>query len=380
VTTSESDAEQLLRESEERFRGAFDYSCIGSALVSPEGRFLKANAALCNILGYSEAELLSKTYQELSPTEDIASSIECAQRLLSGEGVYREMEKRYIHKGGHTVPVMLNVCLVRGARGQPLYFVAQMQDLTERHRASAEIEHLRRELAHSGRVSVLGLLTASLTHELLQPLTVVLASAEAGQRVLGDSGSDPRRAVAHFTDILEGGLRAREVIDRVRNLLMKGPVRRVMTDLNSLVIDVCQMMQADLDRRGVRLVRQLSPSLPKVMADPVEVQQVILNLLANGADALTTNPPGQRELVVRSVYREPEVELSVCDCGPAIDPAVVRRMFEPFFSTKPQGMGMGLAICSEIVAGHGGKIWATKNPSSGLTVSFSLPAVRGIAP
>jgi two-component system sensor kinase FixL len=371
--TKRNSAARMLQESEDRFRGAFDHSAIGVALVDPGGRFLRANAALSMILGYSEAELCKTTFQALSHPDDLPANLELKRRVLAGETTHFEMEKRYIHKDGHTITALLTTSLVRDAAGDPLYFVSQVQDLTERVRARAEIERLHLELAHSGRVALMGQLTASLAHELLQPITAVLANAEAGQRLAAAGRAGSGQMVAYLDDIVESSHRAGDVIDRVRGLLKKERSPRRRLSLNQLVREVSGVMHSDLVSRSVRLVLQLDPELPEVTGDAVELQQVILNLMLNGADALSATDPANRQLVVSTINRQLEVELDVQDCGAGIEPALLQRIFEPFFSTKPNGMGMGLAICSEIVQAHGGRMWARNNADCGLSVCCSLP-------
>ncbi|HTT01006.1 MAG TPA: PAS domain S-box protein [Steroidobacteraceae bacterium] len=362
-----------LRESEERFRGAFDNAAIGMALVSPEGRWLKVNQALTRIFGYSEEELRDTTFQAISHPDDLSSNLEYLRRALGGDIDHYELEKRYIHKDGHTIFALLSVSLVRDALGRPLYFVSQIHDLSERTRAQLEIDQLRLELTHSSRVALMGQLTGSLAHELLQPVTAMSANAEAALSFLAAGEIDVPAMLACLNDIVESCGRAAHVIQRVNSLLRKERRPRRRIDLNQLVREVARVMRSDLMTRRVRLVMQLDEQLPDVMGDAVELQQVILNLIVNGAEAVSHDSCKNRDLLVATIPCEQEVELRVRDQGAGAEPENLERMFEPFFSTKPNGMGLGLPICSEIARAHGGRLWAENNADAGLTVHVTLP-------
>jgi PAS domain S-box-containing protein len=362
-----------LRESEERFRGAFVHSAIGIALMSPEGRWLQVNAALCNILGYTEAELLATTFQALTVPEDLDVNLDYLRRAMAGEIDHYELQKRYRHKDGRMISVLLTVSLVRDPFHRPLHFVSQLMDISERAQAQQEVERLRLELTHSGRVALMGRLTASLAHELMQPIAAAVANAEAGQRLLAAEGADPNETQEILADIVENCVRAANVVSGVRSLLRKEPKPRRSVDLNRLVTEVAEMMHSELIQRQVRLVTRLAAALPEIMGHPVELQQVILNLILNGAEASSTNSPNERELLITTAHHPAGIELTVRDRGIGADPEHLGRMFEPFFTTKPDGIGMGLAICADIVHAHNGRLSAENNTDGGVTVRCRLP-------
>jgi PAS domain S-box-containing protein len=366
-------AVRQLRESEERFRGAFAHSAIGIALMSPEGRWLQVNAALCAILGYSEDELLATTFQALTAPEDLDINLDFLRRALAGEIDHYELQKRYIHKDGRTISVLLTVSLVRDPLRRPLHFVSQLMDISERTQAQQEVARLRLELTHSGRVALMGKLTASLAHELMQPIAAAVGNAEAGQRLLAAECADMNETREILADIVENCLRAANVVSGVRSLLRKEPKPRHLVDLNRLVTEVAEMMHSELILRQVRLVTRLDAGLPEITGHPVELQQVILNLILNGADALGPTPPAERELTITTARHPPGIELTVRDRGVGADPKHLRRMFEPFFTTKPDGIGMGLAICADIVHAHNGRLSAENNTDGGVTMRCLLP-------
>ena len=362
-----------LRESEERFRAAFEHSAIGMALVSLEGRWLQANAANCKMLGYTETELLEMRFQALTHPDDLALNLRHLRGVLNGEIDHYELEKRYICKDGRTVPALLTVSVVRDAQRRPLYFLSQLQDLTERKKAQIEIERLRLELAHFGRLSLMGQLTASLAHQLMQPITAVMADAEACQRLMASGQGSPEEQQTILADIVSSCTRAAGVIDNVRGLLRKGTRPRHLLNLNRLVEEVIVVTHTELVLRQVRLVTRLDPSLPDIHGNPIELQQVILNLLLNGAEALSHGVADPRKLEIQTSHGAGKVEVTVRDGGRGVAPADLKRMFDPFFTTKPDGMGMGLTICAEIVRGHLGRLWAENNSGGGMTLHCELP-------
>jgi PAS domain S-box-containing protein len=370
-------AVRQLRESEERFRGVFTHSAIGISLTSPEGRWLQVNGALCAILGYTEAELLATTFQALTVPEDLEANLDYLRRALAGEIDHYEMLKRYIRKDGRTISVLLTVSLIRDPYHRPLHFVSQMLDMSERTHAQQELERLRLELTHSGRVALMGKLTASLAHELMQPIAAAVGNAEAGQRLLAAENADLDETRAILADIVENCMRAANVVSGVRSLLRKEPKPRRSVDLNRLVTEVAEMMHSELILRQVRLVTRLDAALPEIIGHPVELQQVILNLILNGAEAMGPNPPLERELMIATARHPTGIELTVRDRGVGADPKHLRRMFEPFFTTKPDGIGMGLAICADIVHAHSGRLSAENNTDGGVTVRCLLPLPAG---
>jgi PAS domain S-box-containing protein len=369
--------EARLRESEERFRAAFDHSAIGIALVSLNGRWLQVNAALCRILGYDEQTLLALDFQTITHPDDREPNLVFLRRALAGEIDHYEFEKRYIHKDGHTISALLTTALVRDAGGAPLYFVSQIQDMTERLQAQTQIERLRAELAHVGRVNLMGHLTASLAHQLLQPITAILGNAEAGQHIMSSAAPDVADLCAILADIAESARGAAEVIHGVTGMLRKERRPFEPLDLNQLVSHVVDVTRSDFILRNVQLVAHLTATRSAVVGDAIQLQQVVLNLLLNGAEAMSGSALPERLLAVSTLEREHEVELTVCDRGTGVEPAHLHRIFNPFFTTKADGLGMGLHICSEIVRAHGGRLWAENNEGPGLTVRCCIPLAAG---
>jgi len=252
--------------------------------------------------------------------------------------------------------------------------VVSHTDVTERKRVEMEAQRSRQELAHFTRVSTMGELTASLAHELSQPLSGILTNAQAAQRFLAKSQPDLREIRAILSDIVDDDKRAGEVIQRLRDLLRKSELARDPLDLNALIRDVAKLLASDAVIRNVAFGLDLHPEPVIVHGDRVQLQQVILNLLLNAMDAVADGPGGGRTILIRTERADLDaVHVAVEDAGPGLAPEAEHQIFEPFYTTKPSGMGMGLSIARSIVQAHGGLIWATNNPVRGATFHLALP-------
>jgi two-component system sensor kinase FixL len=256
-------------------------------------------------------------------------------------------------------------------------YIGSCIDITDQKGVAEESSRLREQLAHVGRVSMMGELTASIAHEVNQPLCAIVSNAQALQRMLGAGGCDPAETRAALQDIMRDGQRASAVIARIRGFLQNATVQRSPLDVNDLIREVAALVQSDMITRDVAVKLELAQDLPLVLGDRIQLQQVILNLMTNGADAMDQVTPDLRELVLRSSEDiEGTVSVAVTDAGVGFDPEKRGRVFEPFFTTKPASLGMGLAICKSIVEAHGGRIEAGPHDGRGTTFRFALPAIR----
>jgi C4-dicarboxylate-specific signal transduction histidine kinase len=228
-------------------------------------------------------------------------------------------------------------------------------------------------LAHANRVTTMGQLAASIAHEVNQPLAGVIANAEACLRWLDRGIPDLDAAHRSVEWIIDDGNRASEVIRRVRALANKTDPEKVPLDVNDVVREVIALVQRELISHRVSLRMELAPALPMILGDRVQLQQVIINLVMNGIEAMQSVTARPRELVIRSGQDEAQVFVSVTDCGVGIPTENADRLFDPFFTTKSSGMGMGLSICRSIVEAHGGRLWVTANAPHGATFQFTLP-------
>jgi signal transduction histidine kinase len=231
----------------------------------------------------------------------------------------------------------------------------------------------RRELSHLGRVALVGELSAALAHEMKQPLAAIMTNALVGQRLLQADGAATADLRGILEDIAADDRRATDVIDHVRGLVKKDDAKVQALSANTVVREVLALVQTDLRRRGVSVSTRLCEPAPLVLADRVELQQVVLNLVLNACDAMNDTPPGERLLVVSTTTQGDDARIEVRDQGSGIDPDVLARIFEPFVTTKREGLGLGLAICRSIVSASGGYMSAVNNPEGGATFTVSLP-------
>jgi C4-dicarboxylate-specific signal transduction histidine kinase len=288
---------------------------------------------------------------------------ETEYRVMLPDGGLRWIGSRgRVEFDGHDKPVL--------ARGVSM-------DITARKLAEAEVSRQRAELTHVARVSTMGELAASVAHELSQPLGAILRNAEAAELFLQHPSPDMEEVRAILTDIRKDDQRAGAVIDRMRSMLKRRGVEHGPVDLNVLVGEVISLVRFDADSRKVRLEFEPTSSLPPVHGDRVQLQQVMLNLLLNGMDAMKDLTPDRRRVTVRLRVAGAQVEVAVSDTGHGIPEDKLPRVFEPFFTTKPNGLGIGLAISRRIIEAHGGRLWAENNAAGGATFAFSLPVAGG---
>jgi signal transduction histidine kinase len=252
--------------------------------------------------------------------------------------------------------------------------VITLVDVTDRKRAELEAGRLRDELTHVARVSTLGELAASLAHELNQPLTAILSNVQAAQIILSRPSPDLDEVREILAEVVDDDERAGQVIKRLRALYQKGPGERVPLDVNDLVREVVRLLRHDVLLRGAALRMELGAGLPMVEGDRIQLQQVVLNLLLNGLDAMGEQPNGERRLSIRSGLEGRNLRIEVADTGRGVSEADRERLFQPFYTTKAAGMGMGLAISRSIVEAHGGDLTLASPPGAGAVFHVTIPA------
>jgi PAS domain S-box-containing protein len=368
-----------LQEREARIRRLVDSNIVGIVIWDVQGRIIEANQAFLDIIGYVREDLVSGRlrWRELTPAE-WREADEQALAELEAAGTVQPREKEYFRKDGSRVPVLVARAIFEWNRDEGVAFVL---DLTERKHVEGALRDAQANLAHVVRVTTLGELAASIAHEVNQPLAAVVANAEACLRWLDRGMPDLDAARRSLGWIIDDGNRASEVLRRVRALANKTEIEKVPLDVNEIIREVTTLMQRELISHRVSLQTEFAPALPMILGDRVQLQQVIINLVMNGAEAMQSVTDRPRELVIRSRQEGAhQVLVSVTDCGVGIPAENVGRLFNAFFTTKSSGMGMGLSICRSIMEAHGGRLWATANVPQGATFQFTLPVNADIPP
>jgi PAS domain S-box-containing protein len=298
-------------------------------------------------------------------------------------------EMRFRHfKTGDPIPVLYSAFRIDDPEtGQPVNVGNVCRDITERKRAEEKLRaseqrllDAKMELAHVTRVTTLGELTASISHEVNQPLGAVVNAAAACRRWLeGDTPNlDEARCAVDW--ILKEGNRASEVMRRVRALMKKAPPRKDRLEINGVILEIIDLTRSEATKYGISVLTDLAGHLPVVEADRVQLQQVLLNLIVNALEAMGAANEGPRELLITTgIIESSGVLVAVQDSGPGLEAAMLQRVFESFYTTKPTGLGMGLSICRSIIEAHGGRLWASTNQRRGATFQFTLPGDANIA-
>jgi PAS domain S-box-containing protein len=339
-----------LQESQELFRTAFECSAVGMNITDLDGRYIRVNRALCELVGYSEEELRARRFHDLTHADDLEVSTSAVGRLLRGEINQFQTEKRYVRKDGSLVWVLLGVSVARDADGVPVHFVSQMVDITQRKRAESEWQKLQTQLAHSSKMQAVGQLVSGVAHELNNPLAAILGFSEI---LLQDCRDSETREALNI--IFGQAQRSRAIVRDLLSFVRQREGRqRDQVDMRAMIDRVARTLKPAANTAGVRLEESLEDSYPAMTVDRAGLEQVLTNLVMNGVQAAGTGG------VVRlaAVATADRVEIVVEDDGPGIAADVLPHIFEPFFTTKPvgQGTGLGLSVSLGIVEQHGGTL------------------------
>jgi PAS domain S-box-containing protein len=371
-----------LEKREAKIRRLVDANIMGIFIWNFEGQIIEANQAFLHMVNYSREDLVAGrlSWRSLTPPEwrDVT---ERGLVQLKVTGILQPYEKEYFRNDGSRVPVLVGSAVFETGQDEGVSFVL---DLSEQKRAEealrrsqAHLAEAQAELAHVTRVTTLGELTASIAHEVNQPLAGMLTNANASLRWLAGDPPNLSEAGEAIRRIIRDGRRAGDVISRMRSLFKKSGTAKDRLDLNEAIEEAVTLTQSELRRNSLALRTELAADLPPVMGDRVQLQQVVVNLILNAIEAMARVEGRARDLLITTQRGQgDEIRVAVRDSGIGLDPLNVERIFDPFHTTKPGGLGMGLSISRSIVKSHGGRLWAESNDGPGATFQFTLLKCR----
>jgi PAS domain S-box-containing protein len=365
--------QDTLRETQRLIQAIFDNSSAVIHVKDLDGRFLLVNRKFEEVVGLKSQEILGKTSFDLFPLN--ASAYDAADREVIETGSASETEEVLITERGNHI-FLTTKSLLSDESGKPYALFGISAEITERKKVESDLREIQAELAHLNRVMTVGELTASIAHEINQPLAAIVMNGNAALRWLALDPPNLARARDSAELIIRDGDRASHVIARIRALLKKAPPSKTLLDVNEFVLEVVDLTQSEMVRNRVRLRVELAGDLPRVPGDRIQLQQVMLNLIANAVEAMRAIQDRQRALLITTdIIDNTVVRLAVSDNGPGIDSQTAQHLFNAFSTTKPEGMGMGLAISRSIIEAHGGRLWTEANDEFGATFQFTLPIV-----
>ena len=363
-----------LADREARIRRLVDANIIGIFIWDREGRILEANDAFLHMVGYNREDLIARRvrWTDLTPPEWLDRDEQQLVPQLKTTGSLQPFEKEFFRKDGSRVPVLIGVATFEEDGYQGVAFVL---DLTERKRSVEAMRELQVELAHANRLATMGQLTASIAHEVNQPIGAVRNNARAALNFLGGDSLDLGEVREALQCVVNETYRAGDIIDRIHDQVKKAPPRKERVDLNAAIKEVIALVRGELSKNRISVETRLAEKLPSVHGDRVQLQQVMLNLILNAMEAMISVDDEVRELMVSTESSAPfGLLVSVRDSGPGVAPEDRERIFESFYTTKSGGVGIGLSICRSIIDAHGGRLWADADELRGAIFRFTLPA------
>ena len=354
-----------LREREAKVRRLVNSNIIGICIFELDHRIVEANDAFLSIVGYSRDDVISGrlSFTGLTPPEWAGAEERLSAELVS-TGTWKPSEEEFFRKDGSRVPVLVGGAAFGELQHQGVAFVV---DLSERKRAEAE-------LAHANRVATMGQLSASIAHEVNQPLAALLTNAETAVRWLARRPPNLEKAKPLIDRIIGDGKRAADIVSRIRDFSRKALAQTDDLEINEAILEIMGLTRVAMSEHGVSLQMRLSEGLPHILGDRIQLQQVMLNLVMNAIEAMSEVSEGSRALLIStSEVESGGVLVAVSNSGPGLPPENLARIFEAFYTTKSSGLGMGLSICRSIVEAHGGRLWATPNEPRGAVFCMMLP-------
>lgn len=365
---------ERLIDREARLNAILDTAVDGIITIDERGIIESVNSATERIFGYAADELIGRNVSMLMPSTDRGRHDRYIGRYLeTGEariiGIGREVEG--LRKGGSRFPLELAISEV--AVGEKRLFTGILRDISDRRSAEEDARKRREEFSHAARLSTIGELTSGIAHEVNQPLTAIVTFAEACLRMLRAPGPDIDMLENALEQIIQQGQRAGHITRQLRRLARRGEQERVTIDVNRLLNETLGLVTNEMQTHGIHLSLDLDAALPTPRCNRIQVEQVVLNLVRNAMDALEAGPEDGRALTIRTRPQgDRDILLEVEDSGGGFGDTSLERVFETFFTTKPEGLGMGLSISRSIIEDHGGRLWASEG-TSGAIFHVTLP-------
>jgi PAS domain S-box-containing protein len=368
-----------LQKREARVRRLVDSNIIGIFIWCFDGRLVDANDAFLRIVGYSREDFVTGGlhWKDLTPVEWRDEDNRRASELRM-TGVSHPYEKEYFRKDGGRVPVLVGAALFEENGDEGVAFVVDLTDQKKADEAARESEERYRqvqmELVHANRILIMGQLSASIGHEINHPIAAAIGNAGAALRWLRHQPPNLEEVRMALERIMENGIRAGKVIDHIRALAKKAPLGRDSFEINKVILEIMVLTRSEMAKNAISVRTQFGEDLLPIRGDRVQVQQVILNIVINAIDAMSKTSEGPRDLLISTRKTETDdVLVSVQDSGPGFSPESAERLFDAFYTTKPNGLGIGLSICLSIIEAHQGQLWATPNVPRGAVFQFTLP-------
>lgn len=362
------------------FNTLLSLSGVGVVQVDFEGRIVRVNRRYGEILGYTQDELISKAIADITHPDDRRRDEDSLHEMLAGRLQEYCVEKRYVRKDGAVIAARLTAALVRDTNGKPVCSMGVVQDITDYRRIESALQH-HKDLAHSTQVLTMSQLAVQIAHEINQPLAAIAGYTQGCLMRLAKVKGVPPDILEALEQANAQAHRAGEIVRRMKKLARKDKPSRVPTEVNPLILRAAKIAMESRPANDVRVKADLADGLPLISLDITQVEQVVINLVTNAIDAVLTPGVADPKVTIRSRRRgDGHVVVSVLDTGPGLVGIRAEDLFEPFTTTKPSGLGMGLSICRSIIEAHGGRLTATPHGSRGMCFEFAIPAPTPDAP